>query len=201
MKDKDIVSSNERFNNPDFAKRYSAKHLKMSINFANKIAAKLNKKNFKERKILDSGCGSGFTIIELAKKFPSSEFVGIDLSDPLLEIANDKIKCEKLVNRIKFLKADVQDVPFPNSYFDFIININMLHLIKSPVKMLNEIERVLKSDGFFFITDLRKSILGFLEKEIKSVFTAKEAEKIIAKSNLSKGEFSSSLIWWEYQHI
>ncbi|MGB8317479.1 MAG: methyltransferase domain-containing protein, partial [Ignavibacteriaceae bacterium] len=95
----------------------------------------------------------------------------------------------------------VQDVPFPNSYFDFIININMLHLIKSPVKMLNEIERVLKSDGFFFITDLRKSILGFLEKEIKSVFTAKEAEKIIAKSNLSKGEFSSSLIWWEYQHI
>ncbi len=150
---------------------------------------------------MDSGCGSGFTIIELAKKFPSSEFVGIDLSDPLLEIANDKIKCEKLVNRIKFLKADVQDVPFPNSYFDFIININMLHLIKSPVKMLNEIERVLKSDGFFFITDLRKSILGFLEKEIKSVFTAKEAEKIIAKSNLSKGEFSSSLIWWEYQHI
>ncbi len=193
--------SAERFSNPEFARRYAAKHSKMSINFAKKIAEKLFKRNFKQGRILDSGCGPGFTLMELAKKFASSEFYGIDLSDPLLEIANVKNQKEKLDNRVKFLKADVQNIPFPDNYFDFVININMLHLVEEPVKMLNEIERILKPDGFFFITDLRNSILGFLEKEIKSVFTIELAKEIIAKSNLSKGKFSSDLIWWRYQNI
>lgn len=201
MNGKDIFILGERFNNPEFAKRYADKHLKMSLNFADKLAVKLSKKDFKKGTILDSGCGPGFIIIELAKKFTACEFVGIDLSEPLLEIAESKNQNEKLNERVKFFKANVQNIPFPDNYFDFVININMLHLVEEPAKMLSEIERVLTPKGFFFITDLRKSILGFLEKEIKSVFTVKEAKKIIAKSNLSKGEFSSSLIWWEYQNI
>lgn len=201
MNDKSLSLSNERFNNPEFAKRYAEKHLKMSKNFADKIAAGLYKRNFKQGRILDSGCGPGFTIIELAKKFPSVEFVGIDLSDSLLEIANDKSKNENLTGRIEFLKADVLNIPFSNSYFDFVMNINMLHLVESPVKMLNEIQRVLKPYGFFYITDLRKSFFGFLEKEIKSAATIKGAHELVTKSNLPESKFSSDLIWWSYQNI
>ncbi|MEJ2613587.1 MAG: class I SAM-dependent methyltransferase [Ignavibacteriaceae bacterium] len=198
---KDPSLSDERFNNSEFAKRYADKHLKMSLNFADKLAVKLFRKEFHKGKVLDSGCGPGFVIIELAKKFAACEFVGIDLSEPLLEIAENNNQKEILTERVKFLKANVQDIPFPDNYFDFAININMLHLVDEPVKMLNEIERVLKPGGFFFITDLRKSILGLLEKEIKSVFAVEEAKKIIEKSNLSKGHFSSSVIWWNYQNI
>ena len=201
MNDKDLLLSYKRFNNPEFAKRYANKHLKMSRNFAQKLAVKLYKRDFKNGKILDSGCGPGFVIIELAKKFAECDFVGLDLSKPLLEIAENKNQKEKLTERVKFLEADVQDIPFPDNYFDFVININMLHLVEEPVKMLNEIERVMKPDGYFFMTDLRKSILGFLEKEIKSVFTVEESKKILVKSNLSKGQFSSSLLWWKYQNI
>lgn len=201
IKDKDLFLSDNRFNNPDFAKRYADRHLKMSINFADKLAVKLRSKDFDKGRVLDSGCGPGFVTIELAKKFVGCEFVGIDLSDPLLEIAENNNQKEILTERVKFLKADVQDIPFPDNYFDLVININMLHLVEEPVIMLNEIERVLKPDGFFFITDLRKSILGFLEKEIKSVFTVEKTKRIIAKSNLLKGKFSSSLIWWKLQNI
>ena len=201
MEDKDKLLSNERFNNPEFAERYAHKHLKMSLNFAGKLTAMLSDKNFKKGKVLDSGCGPGFMIIELAKKFTECEFVGIDLSEPLLEIAGNKNQKEGLNERIKFLKADVLNIPFPDNYFDFVININMLHLVEEPVKMINEIERVLKPEGFFFITDLRKSILGILEKEIKSALTPKEANELITRSNLSKGKFSSDLIWWSYQNI
>jgi ubiquinone/menaquinone biosynthesis C-methylase UbiE len=198
---KDLPLSDERFNNPKFAERYADKHLKMSLNFAGKLTVKLSNKNFKKGKVLDSGCGPGFIIIELAKKFTECEFVGIDLSEPLLEIAGNKNQKEGLNERTKFLKADVLNIPFPDNYFDFVININMLHLVAEPVIMLNEIQRVLKPEGFFYITDLRKSILGFMEKEIKSVFTLEEAKKIIAKSKLPEGQFSSSLIWWKYQNI
>ena len=123
------------------------------------------------------------------------------MSDTLLEIANNIKKKEKPTDRVIFLKSDVQDIPFPNKYFDLIINLNMLHLVKDPVKMLNEIERVLKSNGLFFITDLRRNILGFIGKEIKSAFTVEEARKTIEKSNLSKGKLSSELIWWRYQNL
>lgn len=190
-----------RFENPEFVKEYAAKHLKMSVNFANRIAAMLSARNFKQARILDAGCGSGDTIIELAKKFPSCDLYGIDLSDPLFIIANDKKQKEKLADRVKFLKADVQNIQFPHNYFDLVININMLHLIKEPLNMLNEINKVLKSDGLFFITDLRRSILGYLEKEIKSAYTFNEVKEIIAKSNLTKGKFSADMIWWRYQNL
>ena len=201
MKDKDSFLSTDRFKNPEFAKRYAARHLKMSMNIANKITIKLYEKNFKQGRILDSGCGPGFIIIELAKRFNSSEFYGIDLSDPLLEIANEKNKKTGLIERVKFIKADVLSVPFPDNYFDFVININMLHLVEDPVKMLNEIERILKPGGFFYITDLRKSILGLLEKEIKSALTIKGANGLISNSNLTEGNYSSDLVWWVYQNI
>ena len=134
MNDKDLLLSYKRFNNPEFAKRYANKHLKMSRNFAQKLAVKLYKRDFKNGKILDSGCGPGFVIIELAKKFAECDFVGLDLSKPLLEIAENKNQKEKLTERVKFLEADVQDIPFPDNYFDFVININMLHLVEDPVK-------------------------------------------------------------------
>ncbi len=192
---------NRRFDNPEFAKKYAARHSKMSIKFAGKIAALLSMNNFDCGRILDSGCGSGLTIIQLAKKFPDSKFYGIDLSGPLLEIANNMIRRENLTEKVKFFREDVYLMPFKENYFDAVININMVHLVDNPVFMLNEIKRVLKTDGLFFITDLRKSLLGFLEKEIKSSLTVKEARQVIAKSNLLTGKFSSDLIWWRYQNI
>jgi ubiquinone/menaquinone biosynthesis C-methylase UbiE len=77
----------------------------------------------------------------------------------------------------------------------------MVHLVDNPIAMLNEINRLLKSDGLFFISDLKRSPLGILEKEIKSSLTVKEAQALIAGSNLLRGEFSSDLIWWYYQNM
>lgn len=198
---KQPILPNERFNETEFARQYAEKHTRMSVKLGNKITAMLSKKSFKHGVILDSGCGSGETIIEIAKKFPSCDFYGIDLSDPLLEIANEKKRKENLTDRVKFLKADAQDIPFPSNYFDLVININMLHLMSEPLAMLNQIGKVLKPEGLFFITDLKRSVLGYLEKEIKSSYSGYEAREIIAKSNLPAGQFTSDMIWWCYQNI
>lgn len=42
--------------------------------------------------MLDAGCGSGATNLILASRFPETEFVGIDLSDLLLEMARKKAR-------------------------------------------------------------------------------------------------------------
>jgi len=191
----------KRFNDPDFAQEYIARHIGVSIKLAEKISGILQMKNFENGKILDTGCGSGFTLIQLAKKFPFSECYGIDLSDTLLETANDWKQKEKIASRVTFINADVQDIPFPENYFSVVININMLHLIPDPVRMLNEIERVLQPEGFFFISDLKRSILGILEKEMKSAFTPEEVKDIIAESNIPLGQFSTDIISWKYQSV
>jgi len=191
----------KRFNNPDFAQEYIARHIGVSIKLAEKISGILQLKNFENGKILDTGCGSGITLIHLAKKFPFCDCYGIDLSDTLLETANDWKQKEKIASRVTFINADVQDIPFPENYFSVVININMLHLIPDPVRRLNEIERVLQPEGFFFISDLKRSILGILEKEMKSAFTPEEVKDIIAESNIPLGQFSTDIISWKYQSV
>ena len=44
----------------------------------------------------------------------------------------------------------------------------MVHLVEDPVRMLDEIERVLVPNGLLFVADLRRSWAGLIEREIES---------------------------------
>ncbi len=189
------------FNDPVFAAKYARKHAKMCRDFAKDIGNKLADQNVSESHILDAGCGSGVTLISLAKRFGGVTGYGIDLSDSLLKIAVDE--CDKMdcSERIDFVKANVLDIPFEDNYFDVVININMAHLVDDPIKMLLEIKRVLKPGGSLFIADLKRSWLSIFENEIKVAMPAEEAEAIIEISGLEGGTFSSDMLWWKYEKV
>ncbi len=98
-------------------------------------------------KVLDLGCGNG-RLYELLKE-KSVDYYGIDNSEKLIEIA--KIRYPK----VKFLVADALNLPFPDSFFDKVFSIAVLHHIPSEelrLKFLEEIKRVLKPEGFLIIT-------------------------------------------------
>jgi ubiquinone/menaquinone biosynthesis C-methylase UbiE len=135
----------------------------------------------------------------LARRFPDGEIVGIDLSEPLLRLANKNAQAAGLERRAKFEMGDVEKIQYGDHSFDVVLNINMVHIVENPVQMLNEIERVLLPEGFLFIADLRRSWLGFIEKEIKSALTFDEAKGLISRSKLRKGSFSSSVLWWRFE--
>lgn len=75
----------------------------------------------------------------------------------------------------------------------------MVHLVDAPVRMLDEIERVLKPDGLLFIADLKRSWLALVEREIRAALTLSEAEDLLKRSTLRQGSFSSELLWWRYE--
>jgi len=189
----------KNFNNEDFAEEYAKKHRKMAERFGHEYSEKLSRRGFQKGRILDTGCGFGWTDIILAQKFPDSEFVGIDLSEPLLQKAKTLAQSSNLDGRIRFEKADVQQIPYGDKSFDVILNLNMVHLVDNSVEMLNEIERVLKPNGFLFIADLRRSCIGLIEKEIKSALTLGEVRDLFSQSSLRKGIFSTSLLWWRFE--
>ena len=100
-------------------------------------------------KILDLGCGNG----RLAELFKDKEieYVGIDNSEKLIELAKNRYATEK----IRFIATDGVNLPFPDSYFNKIFSIAVLHHIPSRelrLKFLSEARRVLKKDGIAVFT-------------------------------------------------
>jgi len=187
------------FDDEDFAEKYAKKHKGMAEKFGREYTEKLSSRGFQKGRILDAGCGFGWTDIILAQKFPDSEVVGIDLSEPLLQRANQAAQSASLDKRVKFEKADVQRIPYADASFDVVLNLNMVHLVEDPIEMLNEIERVLAPNGLLFIADLRRSWAGLIEREIKSALTLKEARNLFSQSKLRQGVFSRSFVWWRFE--
>jgi ubiquinone/menaquinone biosynthesis C-methylase UbiE len=194
-----MIAVKKDFNDKNFAECYIKKHKKIIEKLGYDYAKKLASIGFEKGKILDAGCGFGGMDVVLAKEIPECEIIGIDLSEPLLEYANSSVLNTDMEEQLKFKKGDVQKLYFEENTFDVVFSANMVHLVGRPIIMLNEIERVLKPDGYIFIKDLRRSWLGIFESEIKSAFTLEEAQKLIGQSKLRKGTFSKSVLWWNFE--
>jgi ubiquinone/menaquinone biosynthesis C-methylase UbiE len=183
----------------DFADEYARKHRKIAEKFGHEIAGKLAQRGFEAGRILDTGCGFGATAVVLAQAFARSEVVGIDLSEPLLELALQAVQGTDLGERVTFERADVQKIPYDDDSFDALVNLQMLHIVEDPIAMLDEMERVLAPDGVLFLADIRRSWVGLLDKVFRSALTVEEARALIGRSNLREGVVSSDLLWWRYE--
>ena len=187
------------FSDPDLAESYARRHRGMAEKFGREYADKLLARGFHRGRIIDVGCGFGGVGIALAKRFPESEVVGIDLSRPLLRLADLSAQTAGLDGRVRFEEADVQQIPYEDDTFDVVINTNMVHLVKDPVKMLDEIKRVLVPDGSLFIADIRRSWVGLVEQAFRSALTIEEAQELFSRSRLRAGACSSSFLWWRFE--
>ena len=193
------LTHNGVFSDENFAEKYARGHTNMAEKFGREYAGKLSARGFQKGRMLDVGCGFGATGIILAESFAKSEVVGIDLSAPLLRLAQARAQEANLTKRLTFEMADVQQIPYEDDSFDVVLNANMVHLVKDPISMLDEIERVLVPGGYLFIADLRRSWLGLFEKEIRSALTLSEARELFRQSQLRQGAFSWGLLWWRFE--
>ena len=103
--------------------------------------------------ILDIGTGPGYLPIEIANRSLAVRIIGIDLSRKLIEIAQSNALRAGLSGRLKFELGNAGRLAFEDSSFDMVISTGMLHSLKKPVKVLQEIYRVLKADREAWIFD------------------------------------------------
>ena len=104
-------------------------------------------------RILDIGTGPGYLPIEIAKRSASVDIIGIDLSRKLLSMARSNAAREGLSDRLTFQLGDAGRINFEDGFFDMVISTGMLHALKDPVKVIQEIYRVLKAGGEAWIFD------------------------------------------------
>ena len=146
-------------------------------------------------KVLDLGTGTGLLAIELAKKIPDVEVIGLDLSDVALEVARKNLQEIEQPLKVSFKNGDAEDMPFEDGTFDLVVSSNTLHLIKHPVRMFNETQRVLKPEGKFFFSDFRRSWLGLLSQHIRAAYSPKEVNDLLSRSKLEHWRVKDYFFW------
>jgi len=103
--------------------------------------------------ILDIGTGPGYLPIEIAGRSSSLYITGIDLSRKLIKMAQSNSAKAGLSDRLRFQFGNAGNLAFDDSSFDMVISTGMLHSLKDPLKVLQEIYRVLKSHGEAWVFD------------------------------------------------
>lgn len=105
-------------------------------------------------KVLDVGCGTGsLTLAAWRRAGMNGQVHGIDASPEMIEIARGK--ATKAGAPVDFQIGLVEQVPFPDGYFDVVLSSLMLHHLPDDLKRsaFAEIRRVLKPGGYLYAVD------------------------------------------------
>ncbi|OSM01488.1 class I SAM-dependent methyltransferase [Magnetofaba australis] len=97
-------------------------------------------------RVLDLATGTGALALELAKRLPEGEVVGIDLSDGML--AQAQAKAEALgIRNARFEAMDMTALSFPDDHFDAITCAFGVFFVEDMAGLLRGAARVLKPGG------------------------------------------------------
>ncbi|MGY3805157.1 ubiquinone/menaquinone biosynthesis methyltransferase [Pigmentibacter ruber] len=109
----------------------------------------------KNSKLLDLATGTADIILGIAPKRPDLEIIGIDISEAMLEIAEEKIKKKASLykNNIQLKKATALKIPFPDDTFHTVTICWGMRSLKPYSAALREIYRVLKPGGHLLIVE------------------------------------------------
>lgn len=115
---------------------------------------------WKNKKCLEVGCGVGTDFIQFMRG--GADIYGIDFSEKSVSLAKDRLELFGFdKERIKI--ADVENLPFPENYFDFVYSWGVLHHTTNIEKAISEIYRVLKPGGNICIMLYHKPSLVVLQ--------------------------------------
>lgn len=97
-------------------------------------------------KILDLCCGTADWTIMLAKRYPHAEVTGLDFSQEMLKIAQQKI-ADSGVTNATLMTGDAMDLNFADNSFDVVTIGFGLRNVPDANQVLREIMRVLRPGG------------------------------------------------------
>jgi ubiquinone/menaquinone biosynthesis C-methylase UbiE len=107
---------------------------------------------------LEIGPGPGYLGLDWLKKTEETRLKGLEISEAMIAIAQSNSAEYGFLDRVEYVKGDAQRMPFEDNYFDAVFSNGSLHEWVHPEEILNEIARVLKPKGKYYISDLRRDI-------------------------------------------
>lgn len=167
----------EEFNTENLSPEELAKHLRKPDGETGKtVGLQMNKGNkhiclnsyqvlnpSKGQHILEIGMGNGFFVKDLLQMAEDLMYTGVDFSPTMVKEAiqlNEQFIKEGVVG---FKQASIEELPFPDNFFDCITTTNTLYFWPQPEENIEELHRVLKPNGKLLIAYRSKEFLNHLE--------------------------------------
>ncbi|OHA77272.1 MAG: hypothetical protein A3H01_00590 [Candidatus Wildermuthbacteria bacterium RIFCSPLOWO2_12_FULL_40_9] len=112
-----------------------------------------------EKSVVDLGCGTGISTRQIADR--CATVIGVDRDKKMISAAETIPH-----HNITYICAKSEDLPFANGIFDAATAFSSFHWFANE-KALNEIQRVLKSSGVFFVVN--KNDTGEFKKNYRAI--------------------------------
>src|SRR5829696_2118665 len=108
--------------------------------------------------LLDLGCGRGRALLQLAERFPASNFRGYDLSNEAIEFARMQA-AERGLENVSFEQRDLStfETDADSEAYDFVTTFDAVHDQAKPLALLTGIRRTLNLGGTYLMQDIRGS--------------------------------------------
>lgn len=103
--------------------------------------------DFTDKVILDLGCGFGWHCF-YAAEHGAKRIVGVDISEKMLAVANEKNCFEQL----SFIQAAIETVDFEQDTFDIVISSLAFHYLESFDVIAKKVRKYLKKNGKFIFS-------------------------------------------------
>lgn len=97
--------------------------------------------------VLETAAGTGIVTAALHEALPDAEIVATDLNQAMLDVAASRIRSDK----ISFLAADAQSLPFPDDSFDLVACQFGVMFYPDKVAANAEARRVLRPGGRYLL--------------------------------------------------
>ncbi|WP_346910426.1 class I SAM-dependent methyltransferase [uncultured Roseibium sp.] len=99
----------------------------------------------------DLACGTGGLLKPALAAFPRLKGVGVDLSEPYLNVARERIAS----HRASFVNAMAENLPFADNSLDVVSCVFLFHELPPKVRrqVISEVARVLRPGGSFLFVD------------------------------------------------
>lgn len=126
--------------------------------------------------VLDLGCGSGDILERFAKKYPEAQFVGVDGSFPMLELARRRMMRAEMSERFDFVEALIPSKDVPLEDYDVVMSHSLLHQLHKPEVLWRTIADIAPAGSFIFVGDLRRPDNAEAAQEIVDRLSPNEPE-------------------------
>ncbi len=107
---------------------------------------------------LEVGPGPGYLGLEWLRKTEGTHLTAVEISANMIKTAERNAAEYGFTHRTRYVLGDAQNLLFEDAVFDAVFTNGSLREWAEPEKIFNEIYRVLKPGGKYWISDLKRNM-------------------------------------------
>lgn len=124
---------------------------KIQQEIGHRLISRLEYIKIAPRYVLDLGCGTGLFSLELKRRYPDAQIIGLDLAYQMLQQA--KLK-QTPRDAWSLVNADLASMPFPDGMFDLVFANQAIHWAIHMPTAIAELNRIMNVNGCLLFSTL-----------------------------------------------